>query len=73
MTGDPPGVPRRAGGHAADRLREQLEREFGVAGPQDEPDADSTDSTGADSAPAGTDESEPDAGDRPDPGRRGEH
>lgn len=67
MTGVPPGVPRRAGGHAADRLREQLEREFGIADDRPEPAA-GTEPDGALPPDAG-----PDLSAWPDPDGQQEH
>lgn len=65
MNDVPPGVPRRGGGRAADRLREQLEREFGTVPPEeDRPDpagnaeqaaGTDTDAAGTDTDAAGTD------------------
>jgi hypothetical protein len=60
----PPGVPRRAGGHAADRLREQLEREFGIVAPDEPLDP----AAGADPEEAGLD-----GATQPDPGEQQGH
>lgn len=71
MTGIPPNVPRRAGGHAADRLREQLAREYGIVVPDDRPDpAHRADPDSGIESPddAGPAEADFDADERPDPG-----
>jgi hypothetical protein len=75
MNDSSPPVPRRAGGHAAARLREQLEREFGIVPPADSPDPDAVtepdaDTTGPADAgqldPAQDDPAQPDR-EEPDP------
>jgi hypothetical protein len=48
MSDTPPVVPRRAGGHAADRLREQLQREFGMVPPEESAETTESDTGGAD-------------------------
>lgn len=71
MNDFPPAVPRHGGGHAADRLREQLEREYGITAPDDQPEpakaseAGSPDSPDVDPGDAGPD----DAGSGTDAGR----